>query len=201
MKTTTTLFRPVGIKELELILVAKAKAFPPRLSWQPIFYPVLNEEYASEIASKWNTKDVNSGYSGFVTTFEIDSTYFQAFKPKNVGGQHHNELWIPAEELATFNQHINGRIQIKRVFYGQQYDGIIQYSQDFKGKTAQEQFNILQTRQDKLEYLVINNPIPIQINFPFWIKEKGVTNLFFCIKKIWDTYFPYQDLKVNSFFS
>ena len=30
--------------------------FPPRLPEQPIFYPVLNEEYAVEIASGWNAK-------------------------------------------------------------------------------------------------------------------------------------------------
>jgi hypothetical protein len=37
-----TLYRPVGIKELELIATAGWKRFPPRLFWQPIFYPVLN---------------------------------------------------------------------------------------------------------------------------------------------------------------
>jgi hypothetical protein len=43
---TTTLFRPVGQKELELIEAAGWRRFPPRLFWQPIFYPVLTEEYA-----------------------------------------------------------------------------------------------------------------------------------------------------------
>lgn len=46
MATTVTLFRPVGQKELELIRASGMREFPPRLSWQPIFYPVLNEEYA-----------------------------------------------------------------------------------------------------------------------------------------------------------
>ena len=67
----TQLYRPVGLKELELIADSGWRAFPPRLSWQPIFYPVLNEEYASQIASEWNTKDAFSGYCGIVTTFEI----------------------------------------------------------------------------------------------------------------------------------
>ena len=37
---TTTLFRPVGPKELALIEQSGWKAFPPRLPDQPIFYPV-----------------------------------------------------------------------------------------------------------------------------------------------------------------
>ncbi|MBK5721430.1 hypothetical protein JGH11_11150 [Dysgonomonas sp. Marseille-P4677] len=63
----TTLYRPVGLKELQLIIDLDFKAFPPRLEWQPIFYPVLNQEYAEQIAEKWNTKDEFSGYCGIVT--------------------------------------------------------------------------------------------------------------------------------------
>jgi len=58
---TITLFRPVGLTELELIAELNWKTFPPRLEWQPIFYPVLNQGYAEQIASKWNTKDSFSG--------------------------------------------------------------------------------------------------------------------------------------------
>ena len=49
-----TLYRPVGSKELELINESDWKKFPPRLYWQPVFYPVLNEEYAIQIARDWN---------------------------------------------------------------------------------------------------------------------------------------------------
>ena len=50
MDETTVLFRPVGQKELDLIREKSCREFPPRLSYQPIFYPVLNEEYAKQIA-------------------------------------------------------------------------------------------------------------------------------------------------------
>ena len=70
-KDTTTLFRPVGVKELELIAESGYLGFPPRLYFQPIFYPVLNEEYATQIARDWNTKDEASGYAGYVTRFEV----------------------------------------------------------------------------------------------------------------------------------
>lgn len=47
---TTVLFRPVWPKELALIEASGFREFPPRLPDQPIFYPVLNEEYAIQIA-------------------------------------------------------------------------------------------------------------------------------------------------------
>jgi hypothetical protein len=46
----TVLYRPVGPKELKLIESSDYREFPPRLPEQPIFYPVLNEEYAAAIA-------------------------------------------------------------------------------------------------------------------------------------------------------
>jgi hypothetical protein len=45
-----TLYRPVGAYEWAKIVASGYRAFPPRLPEQPIFYPVLNERYASEIA-------------------------------------------------------------------------------------------------------------------------------------------------------
>ncbi|MCX6602849.1 MAG: ADP-ribosylation/crystallin J1, partial [Acidobacteria bacterium] len=53
---TLVLFRPTGEVELELIRAANWQAFPPRLPEQPIFYPVVNREYATQIARDWNTK-------------------------------------------------------------------------------------------------------------------------------------------------
>ena len=80
---------------------------------QPIFYPVLNEEYASQIAERWNIRD--SG-SGFVTAFEVDASYVSQFEPQQVGGREHQELWVPAEELSRFNEHIVGKIRVVRTF-------------------------------------------------------------------------------------
>ena len=49
------LYRPVGEAEMRLIAESGYTAFPPRLPEQPIFYPVLDEQYACDIAEKWNT--------------------------------------------------------------------------------------------------------------------------------------------------
>ena len=69
----TTLYRPVGLKEMELNVASGWRKFPLRLEWQPIFYPVLNQQYAEQIALDWNTKDEFSGYCGIVTAFDISN--------------------------------------------------------------------------------------------------------------------------------
>lgn len=124
MSETTTLYRPVGLYEAELILTADCRHFPPRLPEQPFFYPVLNEAYAEQIAREWNTRDANSGYAGFVTRFAVDSAYLSRFQEQVVGAEAvHRELWVPAEELEEFNQHIIGSIHFITAFYGAAYKG------------------------------------------------------------------------------
>ncbi|PZR28993.1 MAG: ADP-ribosylation/crystallin J1 [Citrobacter freundii] len=118
---TITLYRPVGIKELELIQYSGWKEFPPRLYWQPIFYPVLNQPYAEQIAVQWNTDDEASGYCGIVTRFDVAKKHYDQYDIQNVGGEMHNELWVPAERLAEFNQHIIGAIEVVNVFFGEKF--------------------------------------------------------------------------------
>lgn len=118
---TVTLYRPTGLKEFLLIAASGFKRFPPRLTWQPIFYPVMNQPYAEQIALDWNTKDEGSGFCGIVTRFDITETLFRQYEVQNVGGEIHNELWVPAEELEAFNGDIRGGIGIVKVFLGQGY--------------------------------------------------------------------------------
>ena len=109
----TTLYRPVGPNELALIEQSGFRKFPPRLPQQPIFYPVMNEEYAVQIARDWN---VPASGSGYVTKFNVRTEYLKKFKVQNVGGVIHNELWVPAEELEEFNGNIVGLIEITQKF-------------------------------------------------------------------------------------
>jgi hypothetical protein len=112
------LFRPVGSKELDLIRQSGFREFPPRLPEQPIFYPVLNQEYAEQIARDWNANDPSSGYAGFVTRFEVDSAFVARYEPKQVGSGVHQELWVPSDELAEFNRNIVGVIEVVAAFHG-----------------------------------------------------------------------------------
>lgn len=106
---TTILYRPVGPKELELIAARGYRTFPPRLPEQPIFYPVLNEEYAHQIARDWN---VSASGAGYVTRFALRSEFAAKYPVQKVGGSIHQELWIPAEELAELNRNIVGLIEV-----------------------------------------------------------------------------------------
>lgn len=109
---TVTLYRPIGQKEYDLIDASEWTCFPPRLDWQPIFYPVLTEEYAAFIAREWNTKDVDNGSVGYVTRFAVDADYLAGFEVHEVGGRELREYWIPAEELDEFNARIVGPIEV-----------------------------------------------------------------------------------------
>ena len=111
---TKVLYRPVGPQELELIKESGWKRFPSRLPEQPFFYPVMNEEYAIQINVEWN---VPAYGSGFVTKFHVDVDYVSKFQEQNVGGEIHNELWVPAKELGEFNDHIIGLIEVTKEFY------------------------------------------------------------------------------------
>ncbi|WP_413172514.1 hypothetical protein [Anabaena azotica] len=112
MSNTTILFRPVGQAELDLIAGSNYTAFPPRLPFQPIFYPVLNEEYAVQIARDWNTKDKASGYVGYVTRFQVKTEFLNQYTVQTVGSSQHQEYWIPAEQLDEFNANIVDIIQV-----------------------------------------------------------------------------------------
>jgi hypothetical protein len=111
----TVLFRPVGEVELALIRGSGFRAFPPRLPDQPIFYPVVEESYAAQIARDWNARD---GARGYVTRFEVRRDFLARYERHTVGAAVHAEYWIPAEDLAAFNEAIVGAIEVVAEFGG-----------------------------------------------------------------------------------
>ncbi len=118
------LYRPVGLRELELIAETGFRWFPPRLAWQPIFFPVLTREYARAIVSQWNSKETEAGHCGFVTEFEIDDRFVTRYPIQQLGGGPiFRELWVPAEELSEFNEQIIGCIRIVESVYGPEFMG------------------------------------------------------------------------------
>ena len=88
-------------------------AFPPRLPDQPIFYPVLSEAYAVKIARDWN---VPSSGKGYVTRFRVLAGHLSRYPVQEAGGREHLEYWIPAEDLAAFNDAIVGEIEVVAEF-------------------------------------------------------------------------------------
>jgi hypothetical protein len=109
MPTTTTLYRPVSQKELQLIEQSGFRKFPPRLAEQPIFYPVTNLEYARQITVEWNMPAYGNGY---VTQFEVAAPTWRSFRWKTLASGTTMNFGVAAEELDEFNRHIVGPIEV-----------------------------------------------------------------------------------------
>ena len=118
------LYRPVGLKELELIAASGYREFPPRLAWQPIFYPVVTREYARAIITQWNSRADEAGHCGFITEFDIEDGFVSRYSVQQLGGGPiYRELWVPAEDLPDFNRHLLGPIRVVESVYGPGFTG------------------------------------------------------------------------------
>jgi hypothetical protein len=108
-EVTVTLWRPTGPEELALVEASGWTAWPPRLPEQPIFYPVLNEDYATKIARDWNVKASGVGY---VTRFQVRKSFMDRYQVHQAGGRTILEYWVPAEDLDDLNKNIVGSIEV-----------------------------------------------------------------------------------------
>ena len=164
------LYRPTGLEELGAMYEAEMRAFPPRLPEQPIFYPVLVQEYAERIARQWNTK-VGSR-AGFVTRFEVDDAYASTFDPQRVGDRDAMELWVPAAELTKFNSHIMGRVEVIATFFGEPYSGVFANELELSGADAKAQFvrlaGMLKSNLSGFAGEIEANDTAVFLNFFFW---------------------------------
>jgi hypothetical protein len=111
---TITLWRPTGPEEIALVEASGWREWPPRLPEQPIFYPVLNEEYATKIARDWNVKASGSGY---VTRFEVRRDFLDRYEVRQAGGRTILEYWIPAGDLPELNANITGLIRVTAEYH------------------------------------------------------------------------------------
>ncbi len=171
------LYRPVGLIEMRLIYESGLRVFPPRLPTQPIFYPVLNREYARQIARDWNTK-ANS-FAGYVTGFELDDAYAARFEVQTVGSRVHKELWVPAEELAELNRHIRGSITVLDAYFGPQFRGYIPDRSGMRGRDAIEQLlllvALLRDSPASFHLEIRGNHIAVFLHYPFWHEHDAST--------------------------
>jgi tetratricopeptide (TPR) repeat protein len=191
------IYRPVGLQELKLIYDSGMKAFPVHLPQQPIFYPVLQLEYARQIASDWNAQ--NGQLAGYVTQCNVDDRYVSHFEKHTVGKSSHQELWIPTEELEEFNKHIIGHIKVVEASFREEFQGFIPEKFGLQGKNAAEQFSWLANsyiykRMDFYLELKRNHKT-VFINYLFWqkydFKNPGLKEkILKAIKEAWFTSFP-----------
>jgi len=195
------LYRPVGLQELVLIYDSGMKAFPARLPQQPIFYPVLQLDYARQTASGWNTE--NGELAGYVTQFKVEDQYISQFEEHTVGEAQHQELWISAEEVEEFNKHITGHIKVLEAYFGDAFQGFIPDSFALQGKNAVEQFTWLANSYiyKRMEFFqeIRRNHKAVFLNYPFWQKhefknEALKEKILQAIKEAWWTSFPQTSL-------
>lgn len=150
-------------------------AFPPRLPEQPIFYPVLNRGYAEQIARTWNTKA--APFAGYVTEFDIDDSYIAQFERQVVGGQQHEELWVPAEDLDSFNEHIKGPIRVDEAYFGPGFRGYVPERFGLGGHDADDQIRMLAATRSYAPmdfYLETRtNELTFFLNYPYWIASQA----------------------------
>jgi hypothetical protein len=197
---TRTLYRPVGLKEMKLILESESTAFPPRLKEQPIFYPVLNLDYAKHIARDWNTKDAISDYAGYVTQFDVDADYIAEYEEHIVGGSIHKELWIPAVELSAFNKYIVGKITIQSAFFGDAFKGAKHFFKSFYADGMLLALHNVSANRHDFSGEITMNRHAIPLNFPYWVSkdfsdDEGLSDaekseLLQQIDAVWRTKFP-----------
>lgn len=194
------LFRPTGLRELQLVFQLGLRAWPPRLPEQPIFYPVLNVGYAEQIAREWNTK--SEARAGYVTEFGIDDAYASRFERKVVGAGHHEELWVPAEGLDEFNAHIVSPIRVLSAFFGDEFTGLIPSAGGMRGQSAAEQ---LETLGGQLAFNfqdfhgeVTQNREAVFLHLPFWAEMEVArlrlpmprSSLLAAVEEVWREAFP-----------
>jgi hypothetical protein len=166
----TTLYRPVGLYELALIWDSGCHEFPPRLPEQPIFYPVTSREYAIQIARDWNTK--SPSFAGYVSSFDVDDAYLADFERHIVGSAAHEEYWIPAEQVPSFNRAISGEIRVESAFFGESFVGFVPEKGGFHRRNAREQFVILARSRDysRMDFTseISLNRKAVYLNCSFW---------------------------------
>ena len=164
------LWRPVGLAEMALIHGSDLRAYPPRLPQQPIFYPVLNEAYARAISRNWNATE--SPYAGYVTRCEVADDFARRYPPQVVGGRDAVELWIPATDLAGFNEALLGPIRVTSAHFGRGFRGWVPSSGPLAGLDARGQLPAL-TEADtpgRLASLLANSEAAraVFLNYPYW---------------------------------
>lgn len=190
------LYRPVGIDELLLIYGAAMRRFPPRLPEQPIFYPVLNAQYAEEISRDWNA--TSGAMAGYVTEFEVDDLYGRSFEVRQVGAQRHQELWVPAESLDEFNSHIQGQIRLISAFFGPGFVGVVPTAHGLRGMDARAQLDALRVAHEHsptdLHRELAADHQAVFANFPFWEQCAGadpsLMPVLNAVSRAWSGAFP-----------
>jgi hypothetical protein len=139
--------------------------------------------------------------AGYVTEFEIDDPYASSFEVRQVGAREHQELWVPAESLNEFNDHIVGPIRLIGAFFGPAFVGIVPGAFSLRDKDARGQLETLRAIHGyslmDFHGEVAANHEAVFAHFPYWdyLATEGAHDpergsLLAAIRKAWSGAFP-----------
>jgi hypothetical protein len=113
--------------------------------------------------------------AGYVTEFDVEDVYVARFEPHIVGSREHVEYWVPAEELAEFNAHIQGKIRVIEAYFGEGFTGYVPERFGLAGKNATEQLVGLVSWLENSSYDVWceieANSLAVFLHFPYWFRR------------------------------
>lgn len=166
------MYRPVGLREMMMVLDSGNRRFPDREQGQSVFYPTYSAVHATQMARDWHTKDPYAGFAGFVTAFDMEEEYLQALPLTDRNGKKRQELKIPSSDLAEFNTHIQGPIRITKCFFGAGYTGPVPKTGPMQGMDASDQLDYLQQTfahdRESFEHTLRHWSNEIRVNVEYW---------------------------------
>ena len=109
MTATVTLYRPVGDREFGHIRDSGWRLFPPRFDGYPLFCALLDENYATESARDWTTKN---GARVHVLRFDVGQEFISGCHIRPAESSNYRQYLIPSTELADLNAHLIGPIEV-----------------------------------------------------------------------------------------
>jgi hypothetical protein len=102
----------------------------------------------------------------------VEDEYASSFERRVVGAKEHEELWVPAEDLAEFNGHLGGKIEVIEAFFGEDCRGHVPDELALRGTTAREQFVALAKSSPDSGFdavcEVAANRLAVFLNFFLW---------------------------------
>lgn len=110
-----TLWHPVNPSELRLIEESNWSLLPTGIENRPVFYP--NVELVDKIrqTTLWAPRHQDDGYEGHIIELDVFVPFFNQYD-RNDGTVNQKEIWVPAQDLALFNDRIRRPLRLAQSF-------------------------------------------------------------------------------------
>lgn len=117
--TTKTLYRPVGEKEMILIIESNYKKIPNSEEWKD-FLSLETNKHAAKRYAKTYYRGAHTNYLGFVIEFEVTEAEYEKWDDKSKD-EYEKKIYVPKNKLEDFNEQIVGEIKATHLFVGYEF--------------------------------------------------------------------------------